>query len=127
MATSAGFREEIQVLEQTLSRFIPALIPVHQLDATMPEDKHILIVTHTLAHAAMIHLYHRFAEEDPISYNKRLRAARGCVTIIKHITDGDFDFLDPIIGVRIPVPRSRLVTHLSLFSYSPVGHAPWRP
>jgi len=98
MATSAGFREEIQVLEQTLSRFIPALIPVHQLDATMPEDKHILIVTHTLAHAAMIHLYHRFAEEDPISYNKRLRAARGCVTIIKHITDGDFDFLDPIIG-----------------------------
>jgi hypothetical protein len=92
----------------------------------MPEDKHMLIVTHTLAHAAMIHLHRLFAEEDPISYSKRLRAAKACVTIIKHTTDRDFGFLDPIIGVCL-VFLHRDLPFSYHFSCSRVGHAPQRP
>lgn len=80
-------------------RFISTLVPAHQLEAALPEDKHTLIVCHSLAQAALIHLYFRFGQDDPVSYDKSLRAARSCVNIIKHITDADFDFLEPIIGV----------------------------
>jgi hypothetical protein len=65
----------------------------------MLEDKHTLLIVHSLAQAAMIHLYYRFGNDDPASYEKALRAARACVGIIKHIADADFDLLDPIIGV----------------------------
>jgi hypothetical protein len=99
MKLSNRFQEEIQALELTISRFIPTLIPVHQLDATTLEDKRILVVAHTLAHAAIIHLYQRFAQDDPVAYDKCSRAASACVSIIKHIGEQDFDFLDPIIGV----------------------------
>lgn len=84
-----------------IARFIPTLIPVHQLDATVPEQKHAYIATHTLAHAAMINLYYPFGAEDPVSHGKCLRAARFCVSIIKHIADSDYEFLDPIIGVSV--------------------------
>jgi hypothetical protein len=98
MSASNAFREEIQSLERTITRFIPTLIPVHQLEATMLEDKHALLIIHSLANAAMIHLYYRFGNDDQMSYEKALRAARSCVGIIKLIGDADFDFLDPIIG-----------------------------
>jgi hypothetical protein len=94
---SSALREEIQALELAISRLQASLIPPHQLD-TVPCDKHALIIIHTLTHAAMIHLYSRFAQDDPISYNKCLRSARASVAIIKHITDSDLVFLDPMIG-----------------------------
>lgn len=98
MKPSGRFQEEIQALELSITRFIPTLIPVHQLDSTVLEDKPIIIVSHTLAHAAVIHLYQRFAQDDPVAYDKCSRAASACVAIIKHIGDLDYDFLDPIIG-----------------------------
>lgn len=99
MKPTGGFREAVQALELSITRFIPTLIPIHQLTATLPEEKPIAIVTHTLAESAIINLYGRFAQDDPVSYDKCSRAARACVAIIQQIRDQDFAFLDPILGV----------------------------
>lgn len=99
MSNVSALTEEFQALDRAISRFIPTLIPAHQLDATLLHDKHALIVIHSLANAAMIHLCYRFSQEEPVLYEKSLRAAHACVNIIKHISDADFNFLDPIIGV----------------------------
>ncbi|EGO00414.1 hypothetical protein SERLA73DRAFT_73137 [Serpula lacrymans var. lacrymans S7.3] len=98
LSLSSAFTDDFQTLEHTITRFIPNLIPVHQLDATMPDDKHAFLVIHTLAHAAMIHLYYSFGHDDPVSYGKCLQAARSCVSVIKHIAEPDYEFLDPIMG-----------------------------
>jgi hypothetical protein len=100
LAPSTAFTDDFQNLEHTITRFVPTLIPVQQLDATTPQVKHAFLTNHTLAHAAIIHLYYTFGTEDPASYEKCLRAARSIVTTIKHLSEVDFDFLDPIIGVR---------------------------
>lgn len=100
LAPLTAFTDDFQTLEHTITRFIPTLIPVQQLDAARPEDRHTFLVSHTLAHTAILHLYYPFGTQDPPSYEKCLRAARSIVTIIKHLLDIDFDFLDPIIGVR---------------------------
>ena len=100
LAPSTAFTDDFQNLEHTITRFVPTLIPVQQLDATTPQVKHAFLTNHTLAHAAIIHLYYPFGTEDPASYEKCLRAARSIVTVIKHLSEVDFDFLDPIIGVR---------------------------
>jgi hypothetical protein len=99
LAPSTAFTDDFQNLEHTITRFVPTLIPVQQLDATTPQNKHAFLTNHTLAHAAIIHLYYPFGTEDPTSYEKCLRAARSIVTVIKHISEVDFDFLDPVIGV----------------------------
>ena len=96
---SNEFKDEFQKLERAISSFIPTLIPLHQLNATMTESKHAFIVIHSLANAAMIHLFYRFSQNDHVSHDKSLQAAHACVNIIKHIADNDFEFLDPIIGV----------------------------
>ncbi|KAG2365372.1 hypothetical protein BDR07DRAFT_1374335 [Suillus spraguei] len=62
------------------------------------ERAHHLASTWDQPHAAMINLYYPFGAEDPVSYSKCLRAARCLVSIVKHIADADYDFLDPIIG-----------------------------
>jgi len=95
---SCAFRDDIQILENTIARFIPTLMPPRQLDTTAVDDRHLLIVTHTLVHAAMIHLHYRLGQDDPVSYDKCRQSARACVDILKHVSDADFSFLDPIIG-----------------------------
>lgn len=93
--------DDFQTLEHTIARFLSTLIPVHQLDVAMPDDKHAYIAIHTLAHVAIIRLYYPFGHEDPVAYEKCLQAARCCVSIIKHIAEADYDFLDPILGVGL--------------------------
>lgn len=72
---------------------------IQELNAASSEDKHAYFTDHCLAYAAIIHLYFPFAD-DPESYEKCLRAARSIVTIIRIVQDVEYDFLDPIIGVR---------------------------
>ncbi|KZT29098.1 hypothetical protein NEOLEDRAFT_1128652 [Neolentinus lepideus HHB14362 ss-1] len=98
LSNSNALRDEFLALEHTISRFLTTLIPVQQLDGTIPDEKHALIVIHTLAHAATIHLHYRFGQDDLISHDKCLRAASAVVIVIKHISEADFEFLDPIIG-----------------------------
>jgi hypothetical protein len=118
LAMSSAFTDDFQTLEHTIAHFIPTLIPVHQLDATVPDEKHAYIVTHTLAHAAMINLYYPFGAEDPVSYDKCLRAARCLVSIIKHIADADYEFLDPIIGPCWTCAVDTLIRELNVIESS---------
>lgn len=98
-------------------------MPVQQLEATLPEQKHAFLTNHTLAHAAIIHLYYPFGTEDPTSYEKCLRAARTIVTIIKHLSEVDFEFLDPVIGVsRLASPTEYLINP---FIFSLAGLPLW--
>jgi hypothetical protein len=99
IVSSNTLMEEVQLLDDAITRFLSALLPPQQLELTLPNDKYALIVVHTLAHASMIHLYSRFARDDPISQDKCVRSARSSVAVIKHIADADFILLDPIIGV----------------------------
>ncbi|KAG7439610.1 uncharacterized protein BT62DRAFT_1081491 [Guyanagaster necrorhizus] len=95
---SPGNQEQIRALEITITRFLSTLPPVHSMDATMPDDRQILITVHTLAHASIIILHQPFARDDAHSYDRSSRAARACALIIKSMTDSDFNFLDPIVG-----------------------------
>jgi hypothetical protein len=85
-------------MELTVGSFLGTLVPLHQLDVTLPDDKRSFIVSHTLAHTAIVHLYARFALDDAAAYGKCLHSARECVEVVKHISEGDFDFLEPILG-----------------------------
>ncbi|KAG1889873.1 hypothetical protein F4604DRAFT_1876620 [Suillus subluteus] len=104
LAMSNAFTDDFQTLEHTIARFIPTLIPVHQLDATLTP--------------AMINLYYPFGADDPISYDKCLRAARCLVSIIKHIADADYEFLDPIIGPCWTCAMDTLIRELNVIESS---------
>lgn len=95
---SVRFTEKMRSLEHTITLFLSTLIPVHQLDVVLPEEKHSLIVAHTIAQSAIIHMHRPFAEEVTVSFEKCTQAARACIAIIKHITEQDFGFLEPIIA-----------------------------
>jgi hypothetical protein len=92
------------------------LIPITQLDAVLPDEKQGLIVTYSLAHTAMIHLHRGFALGDAVSFEKCSQASRACISVVKHISDGDFAFLEPIIGVRAIMIYSEAYIKLSLRS-----------
>ncbi|KAG5647064.1 hypothetical protein DXG03_001434 [Asterophora parasitica] len=96
--TLTSLPEDIRALETSIAQFITTLMPLDQLDAISLEDKHTLLAAHTLAHTASIQLYRPFAQDNPIVFEKCSRSARACVAVIKHITERDFTFLDPIIG-----------------------------
>lgn len=103
MKQSNSFVAEMQALELSITRFIPTLVPVHQLDGAMPEDKYIYLAAHTLAHSAIMNLYHPFSRDDPGAYEKCIRAAKAIVAIINNLGDQDYDLLDPMVGVRYRV------------------------
>jgi hypothetical protein len=104
-----AYPEEFRTLELTINRFIPTIIPIHQLNATLPEEKHTLIVVHTLIQVAVLQLYQRFAQDDPVTYDKCSAAAKACATITKYISEQDYDYLDPIIGVSCSISCSNSV------------------
>jgi len=95
---SASLGEEVRSLEHIIALFLSTLIPINQLDAVLPEERHSLIMAHTLAHCATIHLHRSFAIDDASSYDKTSQAAKACVSVIRHISDRDFSLLEPIIG-----------------------------
>lgn len=64
----------------------------------MPEEKHTLIIVHTLIQVSVIMLYQKFAQDDPVAYEKCSAAAKACVAITKYVSEQDYDYLDPIIG-----------------------------
>lgn len=87
-------------LEHTIALFLSTLIPINQLDTILPAERHSTIMAHTLAHSATIYLHRSFALDDPMSFKKSSQAARACVSLIKQISERDFAFLEPMIGVR---------------------------
>ena len=101
LALPSGFTDEFQAIEQAITRFLSSQIPIHQLETALPEDRQACITAYTLANAAMIHLSSLFGDRDPTAYEKSLRAAKCCVSIVKYITEADYEFLDPVLGVCI--------------------------
>ncbi|KAG8214184.1 hypothetical protein J3R82DRAFT_10973 [Butyriboletus roseoflavus] len=118
LSLSNAFMDDFQTLEHTIARFLSTLMPIHQLDPTMPDDKHAYIAIHTLAHVAIIHLYYPFGHEDPAAYEKCLQAARCCVSIIKHLAEADYNFLDPILGPCWTSAMDTLIRELNLVETS---------
>jgi hypothetical protein len=92
--------DEMRSLEHTITLFLSTLIPINQLDTIITAARHSTIMAHTLAHSATIHLHRSFALDDPMSFEKSSQAARACVFLIRQISDRDFAFLEPMIGVR---------------------------
>ncbi|KAI8992943.1 hypothetical protein BD414DRAFT_290709 [Trametes punicea] len=95
---SSSFSDNFQAFEHSIIRFTTTLLPLHQVGGAIPEDKYALIVIHSLAHAAMIRLHAPFMRDDAVSRDKALHAARALIHVTKLIADGDFEFLDPVIG-----------------------------
>jgi hypothetical protein len=63
----------------------------------------------------MIHLHRAFALSDAVSFEKCSQASRACISVVKHISDGDFAFLEPIIGVRALLS---ILTHVLTYLYT---------
>ncbi|KAI5118172.1 hypothetical protein M0805_008413 [Coniferiporia weirii] len=87
-------------LEYALVRFAGALLPAHQLGAALPdEDRRTHVCVHTLMHAAVVLLNVRFARAgEQASLEKCVRSARAAAMLIRHLTDADYEFLDPTFG-----------------------------
>jgi len=93
----------MRALEHTITLFLSTLVPINQLDTVLPEERQSLVMVYTLAHSATIHLHRRFALEDSVSFDQCSQAAQACISVIKYISDRDFAFLEPIIGVWLTV------------------------
>lgn len=104
---SGSFSENFTAFEHSIMRFTTTLLPLHQVGGAIPDDKYALIVIHSLAHASMIRLHAPFMRDDGVSREKSLRAARSLIHVTKLVTDADFEFLDPVIGVRLFAPLTR--------------------
>lgn len=98
LPSSTNFSENFRAFDSTVARFISTLLPVHQVAATMPDDKYTLFLVHSLAHTSMVRLHQPFMGDDQLSREKSVRAARSVVLVAKHLAEGDFDYLDPLIG-----------------------------
>ncbi|KAF8629149.1 hypothetical protein AX17_005734 [Amanita inopinata Kibby_2008] len=90
---------DVQKLEHGIAHFLPTLINMEELDAVSAEDRFSLLATHTLTYTAVIKLFQSLSAEDVVSFEKCARAARSCTVIIKQLSDQDYAFLDPIVGV----------------------------
>jgi len=94
----AALIDAVNGLERIISLFLATLVAPAELDAVLAQDKFDAIAAHTLAHAAIILLHRPFVVENPVSVDKCAQAARACTFLIRYLNDGDFVFLDPIIG-----------------------------
>ena len=112
MALTQLSEQETLAVEDSINRFIASIIPVHQMGAIPANDRHNLIVVHTLAQAALIRLYYLRGEVDQLCNEKCLHAARGVLLVIAQVSDVDIEFLDPIVGVSPPgVPKVLLLAN----------------
>jgi hypothetical protein len=98
-------------VEDSINRFIASIIPVHQMGAIHANDRHNLIVVHTLVQAALIRLYYLRGEVDQLWNEKCLHAARGMLLVIGQVSEMDIEFLDPIVGVSLPGVLKSLVAY----------------
>ncbi|KAJ7213038.1 hypothetical protein GGX14DRAFT_619987 [Mycena pura] len=115
---SDAFHQEIRALEHTINAFVATLPPVHALDSTAAaEDKPLLVAAHTLAHAATIHLFQRAAPDGPAAR----AAARACGAVVAQLAEGDFAFLEPVLGPCWEAAAETLVRELGHQGWVPMG------
>ncbi|KAF9452357.1 hypothetical protein P691DRAFT_784501 [Macrolepiota fuliginosa MF-IS2] len=112
MKQNGRFSDEVANLDQTICLFISMLVPISQLNRVIAEERQSLILAHTLANCAMIHLHRAPAHDDSSSFEKCSHAARACVTVIKHIDNQDSPFLDPVLAPCWSIVADHLVVEL---------------
>jgi hypothetical protein len=95
---TSNFHDDVQAFESVINQFTPTLVPLYQVNGLSVEEKSTLITAHTLVQAAIIQLYRRFSRDDMMSYDKCVNAAKGIVSVMKHVSDTDYPYLDPIVG-----------------------------
>ncbi|THG95981.1 hypothetical protein EW026_g5767 [Hermanssonia centrifuga] len=98
LPTACNFQDNFRLFESTITRFITTLLPLHQLSPNMADDKYTWYMIHSLAYAAMIRLHQPFIQDDQVSRDKSLQAARSVTLVTKLLTEADFEYLDPLIG-----------------------------
>ncbi|KAI0338286.1 hypothetical protein BDW22DRAFT_1409640 [Trametopsis cervina] len=98
LSPTNNFMDNFRAFEATIARFTTTLLPLHQLAATMPDDKYTLYMIHSLSQTAVIRLHHPFIADNQMSREKSLLAARAVTLVTKHITEPDFEYLDPLLG-----------------------------
>lgn len=116
LASANNFTENFSMFEHTITRFTTTLLPLHQLQATLPNEKYSWYMIHSLAHTAMIRLHQPFIQDDQHSRDMSIRAARAVTVVTKHIADADYDYLDPLIGVSV-LPSWRFLEYLFISSF----------
>jgi len=111
-------------VEDSINHFIGSIIPVHQMGAIHANDRHNLVVVHTLVQAALIRLYYLRGEVDRLWNEKCLHAARGMLLVIGQVTEMDIEFLDPIVGVSPPgFPQVSSLTNSEMLVLLGLGSA----
>ncbi|XP_006461060.1 hypothetical protein AGABI2DRAFT_192596 [Agaricus bisporus var. bisporus H97] len=98
MKQNGRFADEVTALDHTISLFLSMLLPINQLNQVMPEERQSLILAHTLANCAVLHLHRASAHGDSVSFEKCSHAVRACVNVMRQITEQDYPFLDPVLA-----------------------------
>ena len=96
------FWNEHRSLDMSLSQFAANLPPFSSSglfhDQSAVSDVELASI-HIMMHAATIHLHRDFLEIISASYQRCLAAANAMTSIIRELSDGDYDYLDPIVSV----------------------------
>ena len=90
-------------LENSWTQFAHQLANVRSQEYIMTHVIHgaDMIGMQTAFYAATIHLYRDTLELQRQSYDKCLMAANAISTLITQLTDSDYDYMYPIISVRL--------------------------
>jgi hypothetical protein len=88
--------EDLKKLDVIIENFkkIIAPIPVNGGDGPL------LLVIHTMTHAATIQRHSQFCLESDVSRTRSLSAATAIVTLLRQSEVREFKYVDPIMGVR---------------------------
>lgn len=94
--------DEFRSLELSIAQFTTNLPYVsRQSRQGSPSNNEVDFVNiYALIFASSIHLHRGLADSNPASYEKCLVAANSMTSSVRDLSDGDYDFLDPIISVR---------------------------
>ncbi|EMD34354.1 hypothetical protein CERSUDRAFT_117232 [Gelatoporia subvermispora B] len=92
--------DEFRSLELSIAQFTTNLPYVsRQSRQGSPSNNEVDFVNiYALIFASSIHLHRGLADSNPASYEKCLVAANSMTSSVRDLSDGDYDFLDPIIS-----------------------------
>ncbi|KZS93317.1 hypothetical protein SISNIDRAFT_485583 [Sistotremastrum niveocremeum HHB9708] len=98
----AAFWDEFQSIESCVSRCFATLtsVPPRGTNLNGLSVRCSLVFVHTALLVCIILLHHALAVENADSRNKSLNAANQAVMMIGEVSDSEFEFLDPLLGVR---------------------------
>ncbi|THU85862.1 hypothetical protein K435DRAFT_684747 [Dendrothele bispora CBS 962.96] len=84
-------------LDRFIDTFHSTLAPIEQTHISSPLFGTVLL-THTITHAATIHLHEPFVNENPRSQSKSLSAAEACVNLLRQIDINSLTQVNPLFG-----------------------------